>query len=244
ELYDLARRQGVEPLEGLGYAAAAVIPFATVWAKGSTERWAEPAIFAGALWLVAVLTTATFARGPERRPLTAVAVTVFGVLYASALLAFTVAIRLCDHSEAHPLGSTALVAMPRVLTVACSTGSIRCTSWSRSRPGSSSCSAWYDPRRRHPRLDRIDRHVHAAGAAAPARALPRGGAHRALERGAAGRPGRRMASGLRRDRQRRRHPKGLPDGRGAWGVGRGHRECLPRGGRNAPRRRDRGERNR
>ena len=121
ELYHVARRQGVEPLEGLGYAAAAVIPFATVWAKGSTERWAEPAIFAGALWLVAVLTTATFARGPERRPLTAVAVTVFGVLYASALLAFTVAIRHGDHSEAHPLGSTALVVMPLVLTWVCDT---------------------------------------------------------------------------------------------------------------------------
>src|SRR2546427_10772484 len=40
ELYDLARRQGVEPPGGLGYAAAAVMPFATVWGKGSTERWA------------------------------------------------------------------------------------------------------------------------------------------------------------------------------------------------------------
>src|SRR3989449_7989834 len=89
ELYDLARRQGVEPLVGLGYAAAAVNPFATDWAKGSTERWAEPAIFAGALWLVAVLTTATFARGPERRPLTAVAGAGVGGLDASALLAFT-----------------------------------------------------------------------------------------------------------------------------------------------------------
>ena len=115
ELYDVARRQGVEPLGGLGYAAAAVIPFATVWAKGSPERWAEPAIFVGALWLLAVLTTATFARGPERRPLAAVAVTVFGALYASALLAFTVAIRHGDHSEAHPVGSTALVVMPLVL---------------------------------------------------------------------------------------------------------------------------------
>src|SRR3989442_11063987 len=116
ELYDVARRQGVEPLGGLGYAAAAVIPFATVWAKGSPERWAEPAIFVGALWLLAVLTTATFARGPERRPLAAVAVTVFGAVYASALLAFTVAIRHGDHSEAHPVGSTALVVMPPVLT--------------------------------------------------------------------------------------------------------------------------------
>src|SRR3989442_7581492 len=68
ELYELARRQGVEPLDGLGYAAAAVIPFATVWAKGSTERWAEPAIFVGALWLLAGLTTATLFPGGPRRP--------------------------------------------------------------------------------------------------------------------------------------------------------------------------------
>src|SRR2546428_195306 len=35
ELYDVARRQGVDPLGGLGYAAAAVIPLPTVWAKAS-----------------------------------------------------------------------------------------------------------------------------------------------------------------------------------------------------------------
>src|SRR2546425_737529 len=116
-------------LAGLGYAAAAVIPFATVWAKGSPERWAEPAIFVGALWLLAVLTTATFARGPERRPLAAVAVTVFGALYASALLAFTVAIRHGDHSEAHPVGSTALVVMPLVLTWICDTCAMAAGTW-------------------------------------------------------------------------------------------------------------------
>ena len=129
ELYHVARRQGVEPLDGLGYAAAAVIPFATVWATGSPEHWAEPAIFVGALWLLAVLTAATVARGPERRPLAAVAVTVFGVLYASALLAFTVAIRHGDHSEAHPVGSTALVVMPLALTWICDTCAMAAGTW-------------------------------------------------------------------------------------------------------------------
>ncbi len=56
------------------------------------------------------------ARGPERRPLEAVAVTVFGALYASALLAFVVAIRHGPHSDAHPRGSAALVALPLVVT--------------------------------------------------------------------------------------------------------------------------------
>jgi len=129
ELYHVARRQGVEPLDGLGYPAAAVIPFATVWARGSPEHWAEPAIFVGALWLLVVLTAATFARGPERRPLAAVAVTVFGVLYASALLAFTVAIRHGDHSEAHPVGSTALVVMPLALTWICDTCAMAAGTW-------------------------------------------------------------------------------------------------------------------
>src|SRR3989454_11242797 len=85
-----------------------VIPFATVWAKGSTERWAEPAIFVGALWLLAVLTTATFARGPERRPLAAVAGTVFAGLYAAAPLAFTGAIRHAAPTAAHPPAAPAL----------------------------------------------------------------------------------------------------------------------------------------
>jgi phosphatidate cytidylyltransferase len=129
ELYDVARRQGIEPLDGLGYAAAALIPFATVWAKGSEERSAEPAIFVGALWVLAVLATALVVRGPDRRPLTAVAVTVFGALYASALLAFAVAIRHGDHSEAHPLQSTALVVMPLALTWICDTCAMAAGTW-------------------------------------------------------------------------------------------------------------------
>jgi phosphatidate cytidylyltransferase len=129
ELYDVARRQGIEPLDELGYAAAALIPFATVWAKGSEDRSAEPAIVVGALWVLAVLATALFVRGPERRPLAAVAVTVFGVLYASALLVFAVAIRHGDHSEGHPLQSTALVVMPLALTWICDTCAMAAGTW-------------------------------------------------------------------------------------------------------------------
>ena len=32
EVYDMARRQGIAPLDGLGYVAAAACPFAAVWA--------------------------------------------------------------------------------------------------------------------------------------------------------------------------------------------------------------------
>jgi phosphatidate cytidylyltransferase len=114
EVYDFARRQGIAPLTGVGYLAAAGIPFAAVWAKDS-------AILLGALWLLAVLAWAMVARGPEERPLAAVAVTVFGCLYASALLTFLVPIRYGVHSDAHPVASTALVVLPLAITWICDT---------------------------------------------------------------------------------------------------------------------------
>src|SRR5207302_101123 len=52
---------------------------------------------------------------------TAVAVTVFGGLYASAMLSFVVAIRHGPHSDAHPRGSVALVVLPLVVTWICDT---------------------------------------------------------------------------------------------------------------------------
>jgi phosphatidate cytidylyltransferase len=113
EVYDFGKRQGIEPLEWVGFLAAAACPLATYWVKGYAD-W-EPVVYAGALWLLVVLVVAV-ARGPTRRPLTAVAVTVFGSLYASALLSFLVAIRHGPHADAHPRGSVALAVLPLVVT--------------------------------------------------------------------------------------------------------------------------------
>ena len=44
EIYDFARRQGIEPLERTGWLAAAAIPLLAYWAKGSETHWAESAI--------------------------------------------------------------------------------------------------------------------------------------------------------------------------------------------------------
>jgi len=118
EVYDLARAQGVEPLEWVGFIGAALCPLATYWVKGYAE-W-EPVVYVGAVWLLVVLVVAA-ARGPDRRPLMTVAVTVFGGLYASALLSFVVAIRHGPHSDAHPRGSVALVVLPLVVTWVCDT---------------------------------------------------------------------------------------------------------------------------
>jgi len=113
EVYDLAKRQGVEPIEWVGFIIAAACPLATYWVKGYAD-W-EPVVYAAALWLLVLLAVAA-ARGPARRPLAAVAVTVFGGLYASALLSFLIAIRHGPHADAHPRGSIALALMPLVIT--------------------------------------------------------------------------------------------------------------------------------
>jgi phosphatidate cytidylyltransferase len=97
-------------------AAAAVLPLATYWAKGSEIHFAEPALYLGALWMLAVVLLAAWRRGPGNRPLAVVAVTVFGVLYAPGLLCFAIVLR-------HPSGvgldsslGTALLFFPLVLT--------------------------------------------------------------------------------------------------------------------------------
>ena len=118
EVYGFARAQGVEPLEWVGFIGAVVCPLAVYWVKAYAD-W-EPVLYAGAVWLLVVLVVAA-ARGPASRPLSAVAVTIFGVLYASALLAFLVAIRHGPHEDAHPRGSVALAVMPLVITWVCDT---------------------------------------------------------------------------------------------------------------------------
>src|SRR6266571_3685224 len=124
EVYDLARRQRIEPLAWPGYAAAIAIPLGAYWAKGSELRWAEPAIFVGAMWLLLILAIAMPARGAGRRPLAAVAVTVFGALYASALPAFLIAIRHGAHAGAREWKFAWLVLFPLALTWLCDTAAM------------------------------------------------------------------------------------------------------------------------
>jgi len=115
-VYDLARRQDIAPLDALGYVGAAAIPFAALLAQQSRLYGGDAWAFIGALWLLGLLAEALITRPPDRRPLASVAVTVFGCLYASALLAFIVPIRHGLHSDAHPRASVALVLFPLAVT--------------------------------------------------------------------------------------------------------------------------------
>jgi len=116
EVYDLARRQGIEALDRTGWLAAAAIPLLAYWAKGSETHWAEPALYLGSLWLMVTLVVAMVRRGPQGRPLAAVAVTVFGCLYASALLAFLIPIRHGTNADNQPVAYLCLTLFPLVIT--------------------------------------------------------------------------------------------------------------------------------
>src|SRR2546429_2627302 len=109
EVYDFGRRQGIEPLERTGWLAAAAIPLLAFWAKG-------PALYLGAIWLMVALVIAMARRGPMGGPLTSVSVTLLGCVYASAVLAFLVAIRHGGEALTRPAAYVFLTLFPLVIT--------------------------------------------------------------------------------------------------------------------------------
>lgn len=124
EIYDFGRRQGVEALERTGWLAAAAIPLLAYWAKGSETRWAEPALYLGAIWLMFVMALAMARRGPTGRPLASVSITMFGCLYASGMLAFLIAIRHGSAAATRPVASVLLTLFPLVITWICDTAAM------------------------------------------------------------------------------------------------------------------------
>ena len=124
EIYDFGRRQGVEALERTGWLAAAAIPLLAYWAKGSETRWAEPALYLGAIWLMFLMALAMARRGPTGRPLASVSITMFGCLYASGMLAFLIAIRHGTAAATRPVASVLLTLFPLVITWICDTAAM------------------------------------------------------------------------------------------------------------------------
>ena len=124
EVYDFARRQAIEPLERTGWLAAAAIPVLAYWVKGSEIHWAEPALYLAAVWLMVVMTIAMGRRGPTARPLTAIAVTIFGAGYASGLLSFLIGIRHGGVAVIRPGAYFVLTLFPLVITWICDTAAM------------------------------------------------------------------------------------------------------------------------
>jgi phosphatidate cytidylyltransferase len=120
EFFQLAARTGATPLRDIGRALAFLIPFALVAAvEFPSAGW----IVANAPYLVllgalCVIATAVFVRRPEDRPLSAIAITLFGVIYTAALPATLFVIRHARWGGRSWAG-TALVFFPLVVTWVC-----------------------------------------------------------------------------------------------------------------------------
>jgi phosphatidate cytidylyltransferase len=118
ELFDLAERRQVRPARALGLAsAAAVAPltYATIAAEDVRRVVADAWPYAAGLWLLAILVWGLLARGPDERPLEAVAVTVLAVAYTAGLPAFLLAIRHSGFDRRSWAGAW-LVFFPLVVT--------------------------------------------------------------------------------------------------------------------------------
>lgn len=126
ELFDIAAKQGNEPLRGIGMLLAAAIPLMAYAALTSTDvagnvtRWL-PYLVAGAI--IALLVQALAVRAPTERPLGAVAITLFGVGYTGVLPTFLLDIRHATMPTQSWAG-VALVFFPLVVTWVCDTAAM------------------------------------------------------------------------------------------------------------------------
>ncbi len=126
ELFDIAAKQGIAPFRGTGMIAAALGPLLVH--AGTTDHTLQPLLAGSWMYLAAAFTVilliqALRDRAPTERPLGAVAVTAFGVVYAGLLPAFLIGIRHSAWPERSWAG-TALVFFPLVVTWVCDTAAM------------------------------------------------------------------------------------------------------------------------
>lgn len=118
ELFRLSRANGTAAIEQVGIPLAALMPLAAhVFRLG----WIDAPLAAGGAVFVALVGVVLWSRAPDERPLEAIAVTVFGVLYAGATLAYAYALRH-HRFVVEPMAGAALVFFPIVLTWVSDTG--------------------------------------------------------------------------------------------------------------------------
>lgn len=128
ELYDLSRREGVAPLTGLGLTAAALLSPLVYLAVEFPGSASDAALDGAVLGILLLLIVALWRRGPGDRPLAAVAVTFFGVLYTGALPTYLIVVRHGSFGLRSWPG-LALVMFPLVVTWTCDTAAMFGGKW-------------------------------------------------------------------------------------------------------------------
>ena len=117
EFFRIARETGALPLEPGGIALAALLPVAVHGQRLGVYTLSLHAIIAMILVLFA---STIWLRGPSGKPLSSVAVTIFGVTYAG-LFSYVYALRYHDYAVGARAG-TLLVVLPILLTWATDVG--------------------------------------------------------------------------------------------------------------------------
>jgi phosphatidate cytidylyltransferase len=126
ELFDFARRQRIEPALEIGLLTTIVFaPIGYVALSSMYSTWwvLIAGFYGGAVWLMLLLTWALWRRKPDAKPLTAVAVTMFGVMYAGLLPSFLIILRHNGYGLRSWSGTT-LVFFPLVVTWVCDTAAM------------------------------------------------------------------------------------------------------------------------
>lgn len=121
EFFRLAERGEYAPLGAIGIGAAAVLPLV---AHAQRRGVVTPSVTWAVLAVLAMLAVALVARGPARRPIGAVAVTVLGVVYTGGLLSYAYILRYHRFTN-YALGAEAgavLLLLPVLLTWTSDTG--------------------------------------------------------------------------------------------------------------------------
>ncbi|HJR42717.1 MAG TPA: phosphatidate cytidylyltransferase [Gemmatimonadaceae bacterium] len=121
EFFRLAERGEYAPLGATGIGVAAVLPLV---AHAQRRGVVTPSVTWAVLAVLAMLAVALVARGPARRPIGAVAVTVLGVVYTGGLLSYAYILRYHRFTN-YALGAEAgavLLLLPVLLTWTSDTG--------------------------------------------------------------------------------------------------------------------------
>jgi len=120
EIFQLAERAGATPFRNVGRILAVGVPLAFLAiAKLPLDHWfADGWLYVGLLALLLVIGTAVFTYAPGKRPLSSIAITIFGVLYCAVLPSMLFVIRHAHWGTRSSQG-TALVFFPLVVTWVC-----------------------------------------------------------------------------------------------------------------------------
>jgi phosphatidate cytidylyltransferase len=111
EFYRLARHAGYAPFARLGIASTALVPLAMHAHRLQVARIGWEPLAIGALVLAAV---ALWRRGPDGKPLDAIAITLLGVVYCGGALGVAYLLRDFPYAIGTP-GKLAVVAFPIVM---------------------------------------------------------------------------------------------------------------------------------